>query len=224
MRPSTAPSAGRQSEAATKQRQAVACVLLRTRCFHNDLPPRTQVDGTAAPIARTRTPVRLWTAAPAHPTLSLGFESGPRIGEAQLLGQPRGPLAGGSSGNSVQLREGGRARSDLQGVEQQPDLGGVPDGAGARPRRPCRHPRHPDPPLRSRQQRPHPRRPPPARHRPVRQRRYARLRPRRTRPSDDLALLFEAASQLDDESKSHLRALIEGALLLHQAQRLTSAG
>ncbi len=42
-------------------------------------------------------------------------------------------------------------------------------------------------------------------------------------PSDDLKLLFEAASDLDEQSKNHLRALIEGVLLRHQAQRLTSA-
>jgi transcriptional regulator with XRE-family HTH domain len=43
-------------------------------------------------------------------------------------------------------------------------------------------------------------------------------------PSDDLALLFEAANQLDDQAKRPPQAVIEGVLLRHEAHRLTSAG
>lgn len=43
-------------------------------------------------------------------------------------------------------------------------------------------------------------------------------------PSDDLRILFEAASNLDDESKNHLRALIEGVLLRHEAHRWSNTG
>jgi len=38
-------------------------------------------------------------------------------------------------------------------------------------------------------------------------------------PSDDLRLQFEAASQLDDEERKILKALIEGILLKHDAKR-----
>jgi transcriptional regulator with XRE-family HTH domain len=42
-------------------------------------------------------------------------------------------------------------------------------------------------------------------------------------PSDDLALLFEAANQLDDQAKDVLKAVIEGVLLRHEAHRWTNA-
>jgi transcriptional regulator with XRE-family HTH domain len=42
-------------------------------------------------------------------------------------------------------------------------------------------------------------------------------------PTDDLALVFEAASQLDDEGKNLVRALVEGVVLRNQARRFSAA-
>ncbi len=42
-------------------------------------------------------------------------------------------------------------------------------------------------------------------------------------PSVDLALVFEAASQLDDEGKDLVRSLVEGVVLRNQARRFSNA-
>ncbi|MGH3467693.1 MAG: helix-turn-helix domain-containing protein [Thermocrispum sp.] len=41
-------------------------------------------------------------------------------------------------------------------------------------------------------------------------------------PSDDLRLIFEAASQLDDQGKELVKAVVEGVLLRHEAHRWTN--
>lgn len=43
-------------------------------------------------------------------------------------------------------------------------------------------------------------------------------------PSDDLRLIFEAASQLDDQGKDLVKAVVEGVLLRHEAHRWTNTG
>lgn len=43
-------------------------------------------------------------------------------------------------------------------------------------------------------------------------------------PSDDLRLIFEAASQLDDDGKQLVKAVVEGVLLRHEAHRWSNTG
>jgi len=42
-------------------------------------------------------------------------------------------------------------------------------------------------------------------------------------PSQDLALVFEAASQLDDEGRALVKALVEGIVLRQQSRRFANA-
>ena len=42
-------------------------------------------------------------------------------------------------------------------------------------------------------------------------------------PDEDLALAFEATRNLDPDEKAHVRAVLEGILLRHQARRITQA-
>ncbi len=42
-------------------------------------------------------------------------------------------------------------------------------------------------------------------------------------PDEELALAVEAAQHLDPDDKAHLRAVIEGILLRHQARTITQA-
>ncbi len=42
-------------------------------------------------------------------------------------------------------------------------------------------------------------------------------------PDAELALTFEAITALDDDDKAHVRAVLEGILLRHQARRITQA-
>lgn len=42
-------------------------------------------------------------------------------------------------------------------------------------------------------------------------------------PSEDLALVFEAASQLDDEGRALVKALVEGIVLRQQSRRFANA-
>lgn len=42
-------------------------------------------------------------------------------------------------------------------------------------------------------------------------------------PDDDLRLAFEATRNLDPDEKNHVRALLEGILLRHQAKHITTA-
>jgi hypothetical protein len=43
-------------------------------------------------------------------------------------------------------------------------------------------------------------------------------------PGDDLRLQFEAATQLDDEGKALVKALLEAVLLRQEARRWAAAG